>query len=232
MALSETVYSPAYPNNTKTVTVDIQRKIPLGAEGDEKYILSISTTAYSDNTNRTSINPVYMYDLKRGWAESFEVSSPITVSGGTLSLAIDEANSGAITVTLPNGSTAASAIAAHLQTAIRATASGSGAKASATNQLSYLNAQVSYTNNRLRIVSGSVKSSYNDTSDYTNTSSVKVTGGTEKNTLGFTTGYPNSMDLATTASGEIHAPASAVASVDDAVRFGIMTLVNQIDFTS
>jgi hypothetical protein len=95
-----------------------------------------------------------------------------------------------------------------------------------------LNAQVSYTNNRLRIVSGSVKSSYNDTSDYTNTSSVKVTGGTEKNTLGFTTGYPNSMDLATTASGEIHAPASAVASVDDAVRFGIMTLVNQIDFTS
>jgi hypothetical protein len=206
--------------------------VPVGGEGDEKYIVKVSTTSYSNNTSRTSIDPIYFYDLKRGWAESFVLTSPVTIAGGTITIAIDEADSGAITVTLASGTYTGSTLASQIQTAIRNTASGTGAKVSATNRLSYLNAQAEFTDARLRIISGSVKSSYDDSTNWTNTSSVKVTGGTVANTLGFTTGYPNSFTLATTASGTLHAPASAVVTLDDAVKFGIMSIVNQLDFTS
>ena len=233
MALTEYVYDPAYPNNTKTVTIDLARRVPVGESGDEKYILTVSTSAYSNVTNRTTITPIIMYETRRGWADSFIISYPVTLSDATrtLSIAIDEANSGAITMTLPSGQISASNLASHIQTELRNTASGSGAKVNASNRLSYLNAQVLYEEGRLRILSGSVKNSYNNTSNWSNTSSVKVTGGNQADTLGFGTGYPNSFDLATTSSGEIHQPGSAVVTIDDAVTFGIMSLVNQIDFS-
>ena len=89
-----------------------------------------------------------------------------------------------------------------------------------------------YEENRFRIISGSVKSEYNDTSsDYKNTSSVKVTGGTMASALGFTAGYPNSFTLASTASGTLHAPSSAIVNIDDAIRFCISSMANQIDFS-
>jgi len=231
MAITEYVYSPDYPSNYKTITVDMDRRIPVGAGGDEKYILKFSTSAYSSVSSSTRISDIYMYHLRRGWAQSFIVSSPLDVSGGTLQIAIDEDDSGYISVDLPTGTLNCSTIASSLQDSIRATASGTGAKASATNRLSYLNAQVTYEEGRFTILSGSVKSEYIETSNWKDTSSVHVTGGTEKDTLGFSTGYPNSIDVATTASGSLHAPASALVTFDDAVRFGIESMINQIDFT-
>ena len=230
MAINQTVYSPQYPNNSKTVSVDIVSRIPLGAEGDEKFVLYVYTSAYSDNTNNTAISPIYMYEMRRGWAQSFEVSSPVSTNGGTISVVIDEADSGAIDLTVTSGSYAGSVLASDLQEQIQYEAV-SGTKAAASNKLSYLNAQVKYEDGRLTFLSGSTRQYFNN-SDRTKTSSVKITGGTAKDDLGFTTGYPNSYDLAATASGYLHSPASAHVSVDDAIRFAIMSLVNQIDFTS
>ena len=38
--------------------------------------------------------------------------------------------------------------------------------------------------------------------------------------------------VAAVTSGTLHAPASAIVSTDDAIRFAVMSLVNQIDFSS
>lgn len=230
MAINNTVYSQQYPNNSKTVSVDIVQRIPLGAEGDEKFVLYVYTSAYSNNSNNTQISPIYMYEMRRGWAQGFEVSSPISTDGGTLSVAIDEADSGAIDLTVSSGSYTGSVIAADLQDQIQYEAI-SGTKASASNKLSYLNAQVKYEDGRITFLSGSTRQ-YFFNSDRTKTSSVVITGGTVKDDLGFTTGYPNSYYLASTTSGTLHGPASAHVSVDDAIRFALMSIVNQIDFTS
>lgn len=233
MAITETVYSPLYPNNTKTITVDMVSRIPLGSGGDEKYILYVYTSAYSDNTNRTAINPVYISDLKRGWAMSHPVTTPITVAADkTLTVAIDEADSGAVTLTVSSGSYSGQNLATELQGLLTATASGSGAKASASNRLSYLNAEVEFTDSAFLFKSGSIKSSYTASYSQGITTSVKVTGGTLASDIGFGDGYPNSYDLSSVASGTMHEPTSAVATTDDAIKFAIMTIQNQIDFTS
>jgi len=232
MAINETVYSPLYPNNTKTVTIDLVSRIPLGEGGDEKYILSVSvgTNVYSDIANSTRISPIYIYEMRRGWAQGFSIDFPVVTAGGTLTIAIDEADSGAVTVDVASGTLSSSTLIQSLQYQLRATASGSGVKATASNKLSYMNAEAVVEDGRLTFLSGSTKKSYNS-STWSETSSVKVTGGTVADELGFSTGYPNSYDLATTTSGALHGPASAHATMDDAVRFAVMSIVNQIDFS-
>jgi hypothetical protein len=229
MAINQTVYSPQYPNNSKTVSVDIVTRIPLGAEGDEKFVLYVYTSAYSNNASTTAIAPIYMYEMRRGWAQGFEVSSPIATDGGTITVAIDETDQGAVELTVESGSQSGSVLASVLQAQLQYEAV-SGTKSTASNKLSYLNAQVKYEDSRLTFYSGSTRQYFNN-SDRTKTSSVKVTGGTVGEDLGFTTGYPNSYDLVTTASGYLHGPASAHVSVDDAIRFALMSIVNQIDFS-
>jgi hypothetical protein len=234
MAITQTVYSPLYPNNTKTITVDVASRVPVGAEGDEKYIIWVYAggNVYKDNTNRIAPDPIFLYEFKRGWALSSSVSSPVNTSGGTLTVAIDEDPSGAITLTVASGNYSGASLASSLQNQINITASGTNAKASVSNSLSYLNAQVKYEDGKFMFLSGSTKSSYNDAANWGNTSSIKVTGGTLANTLGFALGYANSYDLATTSSGRLYGPASAHANVDDAIRWAVMSIANQIDYTS
>jgi hypothetical protein len=234
MSITQTVYSTLYPNNSKTITVDIVSRIPMGAGGDEKYIIWVYPGAgvYTNNTTRVQPDPIFLYDIKRGWALSSSVSSPLTISTGTLDVAIDEADEGAVTVTLTTGTYAGSAIAAQIQTQINNTASGSGVKVGATNQLSYLNAQVKYEDSKFLFMSGSIKSSYNELTNYDNTSSIKIVGGTLKSALGFDTGYANSYDLATTSSGSLYGPSSASATIDDAICWAVMSIANQVDYSS
>jgi len=229
MAINQTVYSPQYPNNSKTVSVDIVSRIPLGAEGDEKFVLYVYTGAYSNNSSNTAIAPIYMYEMRRGWAQGFTIASPISTDGGSLTVVIDEADEGAVSLTVSSGTINGSTLAADLQAQLQYEAV-SGTKASASNKLSYLNAQVKFEDSRVTFLSGSTRQDYYST-DRTKASSVKVTGGTVASELGFTLGYPNSYDLATTTSGYLHGPASAHVSVDDAIRFALMSIVNQIDFT-
>ncbi len=71
-----------YPGTTKRVTLDQDSIVPVGYEGDEKYVLKFSTTAYSDNANSTAIQDLYITDFKTGWCKS----SGFAGSGGKFSL--------------------------------------------------------------------------------------------------------------------------------------------------
>jgi hypothetical protein len=59
-----------YPGNVKRVSVDQTSVVPQGFEGDEQFMLNISTSAYSDNVNRTNIQSLYITNFKAGWCKS------------------------------------------------------------------------------------------------------------------------------------------------------------------
>jgi hypothetical protein len=53
-----------YPGNVKRVTIDQESVVPQGFEGDSQFMLSFSTTAYSDITAKTKIQDLYVTDFK------------------------------------------------------------------------------------------------------------------------------------------------------------------------
>lgn len=162
-----------YPGTTKRVTIDLDSIVPLGAEGDEKYVLSASTNAYSDNTSRTSIQDLYITNMLAGWCKSsgfagssgkfylddthksLKVRLDATVSGSD--------GSGYYTIDLtPNDDdtpVSGEVIADEMELKIRAVAD-SITTADVGFSTAYRNASVEYKNGKFWIISGSLSSHY------------------------------------------------------------------------
>lgn len=169
MAVNVSVYDLVnYPDNSKTVTVDIRQVTPIGYEGDEQWVVSCTTTAYSDNTNRTAIADIYIQNQRSGWAKSMIVNGPFTiVSGSNQEFKIKmDADPTWRTVNITADTYSGDSLAEHLEEEIRAL----NDSVSATYQLAYMNASVEYEDGRFKIVSGSVSNRYTGT----NRSSVVV----------------------------------------------------------
>lgn len=198
MAVNVTVYDlDNYPDNNKTVTVNQSTIVPVGYEGDEQWVLSFTTTAYSDNTNRTAIQDIYVREMKAGWVKS----SGFTGSAGKFTLVSGTSNQlkvkmdasagasgggGYYTIELdPGVNLSGEVIAADMEAKIRALPDDvSWVIADDGYSLSYKNAVVDYFNGRFKVVSGSVGRYYTGT----NRSSVdiaKVSADTCYETLGF-----------------------------------------------
>lgn len=169
-----------YPGTTKNVTIDQKQMVTTGAEGDEKFMLSVSTTAYSDNDNRTAIATIYVTDFKGGWCKS----SGFTGSNGSFSLSgsrnrmrikLDATVSGILgtgwyEITLDHSEGAyipGESIAEDMEIKIRALTM---ATADAGFALAYKNASVEFVEGSFWIISGSVDKYYTGT----NRSSVQV----------------------------------------------------------
>jgi hypothetical protein len=162
-----------YPGVVKRVSIDIDSLIPIGAEGDEKYLLSVSTSAYSDNASRTNIPEMYITEMTGGWCKS----SGFTGSAGkfyiddthkNLKVKMDATVSGTdgngyYTVTLtPNDDNTpvpGETIAKELEEKIRAIANVIEAVDVGFTK-AYANASVEYKNGKFWIVSGSLSSQY------------------------------------------------------------------------
>lgn len=162
-----------YPDISKTVTVDQKTLVPTGAQGDEKWVLSFVTTAYSDNTNRTAIQGIYVQEFSTGWFKSsglVSLGSSITISGGAaFEVKID--GSDWYDVTLTGDTYGPDSLADHIQDVIRAIPTTSGIGWNSSNdQLSFKNAMVEYVNQKFYIISGTVSEFYTGT----NKSSVDV----------------------------------------------------------
>jgi len=175
MARNITVYDlDNYPDNSKTVTIDQQTIVPVGAEGDEKWVLSFTTTAYSDNTNNTPIQDLYIQELKTGWAKSSGLVSlggyKTSATSKKLGVKIDNSNQ-YYYIELAEDLAGGDNIANALEEKIRAIPTVSGVWNSNDDALAYKNAIVKYINNKFYIVSGNMSDSYIGTKR----SSVKVT---------------------------------------------------------
>lgn len=155
-----------HPGVTKNVTVDQKQMVPVGYEGDEKFLLSFSTTAYSDNTNRTAISTIYSTYIKAGWCKSsgfagvngkfaldsthcnLKVKLDATVSGS------DQSGYYTITLAHSDGSyISGDSVAEDMETKIRAI---SVVTADTGFALSYLNASVEFKDGQFWVVSGSM----------------------------------------------------------------------------
>lgn len=161
-----------YPGNIKRVTVDQESVIPQGYEGDEQFMLSFSTTAYSDNVARTRIQDYYITEFKSGWSKSsgfVGTKFALDSTHNSLEVKIDSTVSGIsggyyrITLNHNDGLPIdAEVVAADMETKIRALAD-SLATADVGYKMAYLNAVVEFTGGRFWVVSGSVGSYYSGT---------------------------------------------------------------------
>lgn len=160
-----------YPGTTKRVTIDMDSIVPTGFEGDEQYVMSVATSAYSNNTNRTSIQSMYITDYKAGWCKSSGFAGTsgkfsITDSQKNLKIKIDATVSGTdgngyytITLTTSDSAISGESIAADMETKIRAL--GDSLETADTGYaLAYKNATVEFDNNKFWIVSGSISQYY------------------------------------------------------------------------
>jgi hypothetical protein len=160
-----TVYDiETYPDNGKTVTVQLSSIVPVGAEGDEKWVISSSTTGYSDNTARTAIQDLYIREIKAGWFKSSGLAGgtfDITSSSKTIGVKMDASNY-TYYIELEEGyNLTGDAIAADMEEKIRAIPDGATWNSADTGyQLSYKNCIVEFVNNRFYIVSGDVAPYY------------------------------------------------------------------------
>lgn len=153
-----------FPGGTpKTVTVDIIQIVPVAGsplEGDEIWVSSTTTAATASGGG--SIESIFKNVMKRGWIRS---SGLITgnidiISDDRMVVAIDEAIGAGIEFSLTTGSNILPGdIAADIESKIKneATIGGGGSKL---GNLSYLNAQVRFVNNKFEIESGTVAESF------------------------------------------------------------------------
>lgn len=162
-----------YPGTNKRVTIDLDSIVNIGNEGDEQFVLSTATTAYSNNIDHTNIQDLYLTEMIAGWCKSsgfpgsagkfyvddthksLKVRMDATVSGTD--------GNGFYTVTLtPNEDQTpllGEVVAAELEAQIRALAPNLEV-VDAGFAGAYRNASVEYRNGKFWIVSGSVGSYY------------------------------------------------------------------------
>lgn len=178
-----------YPDNNKTVTVDQTTVVPSDAEGDEKWVLSFTTTAYSNNTNRTAIQDIYVQEFKAGWAKSSGfASSPFTIQSGRRWLGIKIDGSSQYYIQLTDGTYGGDSLAEHIETKIRSLPTATGTWSSSDDSLAYKNAMVDYTDGKFYIISGNLGEHYTGS----NRTSVAVSASgsdTLYSYLGFNLGF-------------------------------------------
>jgi len=168
-----------YPGNVKRVTADQESVVPQGYEGDEQFMLSFSTTAYSDISTTTRIQDYYITSFKAGWCKSSGFSGTkfaLDSTNNAIEVKIDATTSGIsdgyyrVVLEHDDGIPIdAEVVAADLETKIR-TIADSLTGVDIGYKLAFMNASVTFLGARFWIISGSVSEYYSGT----NKSAVRV----------------------------------------------------------
>lgn len=158
MAINETVRDiENNPSRTKTVTLDLQKIVPLDNQGDEAYVLNSTSTA--TKIGGGTALPIFVREFKAGYCQSSGFKNPpfnITGTNNAMKVSID--GSVERTIILANGTgLTGENVANDIQSKINALA-GTGQVEQ--YNLAFLNATVEFINNRFRIVSGSISNTY------------------------------------------------------------------------
>lgn len=158
-----------YPGNVKRVSIDQTSVVPQGFDGDEQFMLNISTSAYSDNISRTNIQSLYVTNFKAGWCKSSGFCGSkfaLDSTHNSIEIKIDSTTSGIsdgyyrITLDHNNGIPIdADIVAADMETKIKNLADSLGT-ADIGYKLAYLNSVVEFVGSRFWIVSGSLSGYY------------------------------------------------------------------------
>jgi hypothetical protein len=186
MAVNVSVFDLVnYPNNPKTVTVDITELVPYGNGGEDTWVFSAITTATA--SGGAAIQRIYISQNKVGWAKSSGLKQgPYTVNASQkhLKIAIDEDIGSAVEITLDENAVTigGNAVAKDIQAKLSATAMTGGDKA---GNLAYLNAVCRFVDGAFEIVSGTTSDVYTGSTR----SSVAVADGTSTTGLAAELGF-------------------------------------------
>jgi len=162
-----------FPGTTKRITIDLSSIVPIGAEGDEKFVLSTATNSYSDNEERTRIQELYITDMVAGWCKSSGFAGSagkfyLDDTHNSLKVRMDATVSGidgsgfytiALTPNDDNTPVAGEVVAAELEIKIRAI-SDILAPVDAGFSMAYKNASVEFKNGKFWVISGSISHYY------------------------------------------------------------------------
>jgi membrane-associated protease RseP (regulator of RpoE activity) len=162
MARNITVYDlDQYPDNSKTVTVDQKQVVPVGAEGDDKWVLSFSTNAYSSIASSTAIQDIYVQEIQTGWAKSSGLTgNTFTLESGDQVLGIKMDGSSQYYIALDAGTNMdGDLIADDIEAKIRAIPDGVDWQSS-DDSLAFKNCMVKFENGKFKIISGTVSQYY------------------------------------------------------------------------
>jgi len=224
MATNITVYDlENYPDNNKTITVDVKQVVPVGYEGDEQWTLSFVTNAFSDIATSTVIQDIYIQEIKAGWIKSSGLVGTggkftINTANKTLGIKID-ASSGWYYIELETGNNiGGDTIASDMENKIRAIPD-SVLWSSSDDELAYKNASVEYTNGKFYIISGTVSPFYTGS----NRSSVKVTYSGVDNAY-YNLGFNLSVDSQSIASTAINEALVTSSYITDTASLVVDTL--------
>jgi hypothetical protein len=214
-----------YPDNFKSVTVDQSTLVPTGARGDEKWVSSFTTTAYSNNTNLTAIQDIYVQEFKAGWYKSSGlVSGPFIIQSGRQWLGVQiDANSNYY-IQLDAGTYGGDSLASHIEDKIRAIPTASGTWIVGEDDIAYKNTIVDYVNGKFIIVSGNVGEFYTGV----NRTSVAVTASGSDTLFGYL-----SFKLGTSSeSVASNAPTQTMLSVNYTAGGATLVLASDIGFAA
>jgi len=172
------------PSVTKTVTLDMDKVVPLDNEGDEVYV-SVGSTA-NTAVGGSSITPIYVREFKSGYFKSSGFKTePFTIDSSANAMEVSMDGSTAREIILEEGTgLSGENIADDIRDKLSALAAASAVEE---GNLSFLNCTVTWKNNRFSIISGSISSNYTGVGK----SSVEVTAATSNDVsvlLGFDLG--------------------------------------------
>lgn len=208
MATNITVVdSVNYPDNTKTVTVDLKKLVDAESEGDELWFLSVATNATGPGS--TNIDDELASYMLNGYSKTSGLKlGPYSVASGTNHLRVSIDGSTYREVTVSPGLYAASDLAGDLQDSLQALAGTGQLEA---GNLSFKNCLVDVVNGRVRIKSGTTSNSYTGAGK----SSVVVLDGVTTTGFAAQVGFDapfESEDLATLQNGIVVTSVSSTSS--------------------
>lgn len=183
MAINIVVYDlDGYSENSKTVTLDLLKIVPVGAQGDEKFVLTCKTSAYSDFINKTTIDDIFIQEFLCGWCKSSGFKGAVfTITGANkgLKVKIDDADKFYDIVLTEGVNLTGDAVAADIQKKLRTLSMDTS---DSDKILGYKNCRCSFTSSRFVIKSGTISKMLSGSS----ASSVEVdTSGSASYILGF-----------------------------------------------
>jgi hypothetical protein len=225
MAINATVYDlEGYSENSKTVTLDLLKIVPVGAQGDEKFVLTCKTSAYSNFISKTTIDDIFVQEFLCGWCKSSGFKGAVfTIETGvndTLKVKIDGVTAFQ-TITLNTGTNlTGDAVATDIQIQLRELGEVHTPAGPVDGNLGYVNCRCSFVNSRFVIKSGTISKLLSGTG--TDVSSVKMdTSGTASISLGFDL-FVDSNNLAGTDIREAMSGAYTAGSPELSIPLGII----------
>jgi hypothetical protein len=159
MAVNVSVYDLInFPDEPKTLTIDCKQVVPLGAYGDEKWVITATTTATASGS--AAIQDIIIRENILGWCKSNGINQgPYTISASQckMKVSVNGSSYREITLTVQDTAIPGASVALDIQNKVQALSITGGLEA---GNLAFKNATVEFEGGKFICKSGSTGTAY------------------------------------------------------------------------